>query len=160
MSAREAARHFGVSRESVKKMLSFSVPPGYRRMAPIKRPKLDGFTEIIDQWLGDDVGRPRKQRHTAKRVFDRLRDGSRPSRWSAARHCRQDLGRQLPVPGVGECRMNEAPKLLLAHHLKTLKLPTVLREYDKVAQQSAAEGLDHVQFLAPTGGTGADRPRT
>ena len=55
-------------------MLSFSVPPGYRRMAPIKRPKLDGFTEIIDQWLGDDVGRPRKQRHTAKRVFDRLRD--------------------------------------------------------------------------------------
>jgi len=74
MSAREAARHFGVSRESVKKMLSFSVPPGYRRMAPIKRPKLDGFTEIIDQWLGDDVGRPRKQRHTAKRVFDRLRD--------------------------------------------------------------------------------------
>src|SRR5512144_566498 len=44
--------------------------------------------------------------------------------------------------------MNEPPKLLLAHHLKTLKLPTVLREYDKVAQQSAAEGLDHVQFLA------------
>ena len=44
--------------------------------------------------------------------------------------------------------MTEAPKLLLAHHLKTLKLPTVLREYDKVAQQCAAEGLDHVQFLA------------
>ena len=74
MSAREAARQFGISRESVKKMLSFSVPPGYRRTAPIKRPKLDGFTEIIDQWLGDDVGQHRKQRHTAKRVFDRLRD--------------------------------------------------------------------------------------
>jgi hypothetical protein len=44
--------------------------------------------------------------------------------------------------------MTEAPRLLLAHHLKTLKLPTVLREYDKVAQQCAAEGLDHVQFLA------------
>ena len=61
MSAREAARHFGISRESVKKMLSFSVPPGYRRTAPIKRPKLDGFTEIIDQWLSDDVGQHRKQ---------------------------------------------------------------------------------------------------
>jgi hypothetical protein len=34
-------------------MLSFSVPPGYRRTAPIRRPKLDGFTEIIDQWLRD-----------------------------------------------------------------------------------------------------------
>src|SRR5271156_6649331 len=52
------------------------------------------------------------------------------------------------MPGVGGRRMTNAPKLLLAHHLKTLKLPTVLREYDKVAQQCAAEGLDHVQFLA------------
>ena len=41
-----------------------------------------------------------------------------------------------------------APKILLANHLKTLKLPTFLREYDKLARQCAAEGLDHVQFLA------------
>src|SRR2546429_49786 len=74
MSAREAARHFGISRESVKKMVSFSLPPGYRRTAPSKRPKLDGFPEIIDRCLRDDVGQHRKQRHTAKRVFDRLRD--------------------------------------------------------------------------------------
>ena len=44
--------------------------------------------------------------------------------------------------------MTEAPQLLLDHHLKTLKLPTFLREYSKVARQCAAEGLDHVQFLA------------
>ncbi len=44
--------------------------------------------------------------------------------------------------------MTDTPKLLLAYHLKTLKLPTVLREFDKVAQQCAAEGLNHVQFLA------------
>ena len=44
--------------------------------------------------------------------------------------------------------MTEAPKILLAHHLKTLKLPTFLREYEKVARQCAAEGLDHVQFLS------------
>ncbi|MCR9111332.1 MAG: IS21-like element helper ATPase IstB [Rhodobacteraceae bacterium] len=43
--------------------------------------------------------------------------------------------------------MTEAPKVLLAHHLKTLKLPTFLLEYEKVARQCAAEGLDHVQFL-------------
>jgi hypothetical protein len=40
--------------ESVKKIVSFSVPPGYRRTVPIKRPKLDGFTEIIDHWLSDN----------------------------------------------------------------------------------------------------------
>ena len=74
MSQREAARHFGISRDSVRKMLRFSVPPGYRRRAEIRRPKLDGFTEIIEQWLRDDLGQRAKQRHTAKRVFERLRD--------------------------------------------------------------------------------------
>ena len=44
--------------------------------------------------------------------------------------------------------MTDAPQILLIHHLKTLKLPTFLREYEKQARQCAAEGLDHVQFLA------------
>ena len=44
--------------------------------------------------------------------------------------------------------MTQAPQLLLDHHLKTLKLPTFLRDYNKVARQCAAEGLDHVRFLA------------
>jgi transposase len=74
MSERAAAVHFGVSRASVKKIMGFSVPPGYRRTAQIKRPKLDGFTGFIDQWLLEDLSRNRKQRHTAKRVFERLRD--------------------------------------------------------------------------------------
>ena len=74
MSARAAARHFGVSRESVRKMLEYSVPPGYRRTAPVRRPKLDGFTGLIDEWLRGDGDEPSKQRHTAKRIFERLRD--------------------------------------------------------------------------------------
>jgi hypothetical protein len=56
MSQREAARHFNISRDSVRKMLAFSVPPGYRRTAPVKRPKLDGFTGIIDGWLEGIAG--------------------------------------------------------------------------------------------------------
>jgi DNA replication protein DnaC len=43
--------------------------------------------------------------------------------------------------------MTDTPQVLLAHHLKALKLPTFLREYDKVARQCAAEGVDHVRFL-------------
>ena len=73
LSDRAIARDFGISRDSVIKMLTYSEPPGYRRKAPIKRPKLDGFTDQIDLWLGEDKTRPRKQRHTAKRIFDRLR---------------------------------------------------------------------------------------
>ena len=44
--------------------------------------------------------------------------------------------------------MTDAPELLLAHHLKTLRLPTFLREYDKQARLAAAEGVDHVRYLA------------
>lgn len=44
--------------------------------------------------------------------------------------------------------MTEPPQILLEHRLKSLRLPTVLREYGKLARQSAADGLDHVQFLA------------
>jgi len=73
LSERAIARDFGISRDSVAKMLEYSEPPGYRRNAPIKRPKLDGFTDQIDIWLAEDKGRPHKQRHTAKRIFDRLR---------------------------------------------------------------------------------------
>ena len=67
---------------------------------------------------------------------------------SAAGHRRPDLGGQLHVPGLGGCGVTDAPEILLAHHLKTLKLPTFLREYEKLARQCAAEGLDHVRFLA------------
>lgn len=74
MSQREAARHFNISRDTVAEMMSFSTPPGYRRTAPVKRPKLDGYTEIIDNWLEGDREVHCKQRHTTKRVFERLRD--------------------------------------------------------------------------------------
>jgi len=73
LSRREAARRFGLDPRTVAKMLAFSVPPGYRRSRPPARPKLDRFVGIIDQILEDDKGRPAKQRHTSKRIFERLR---------------------------------------------------------------------------------------
>ena len=77
MSERAAAREFGVSRETVRKMLRYAVPPGYRREQAPRRPKLDAWVGVIDQILEDDKGRGKKQRHTAKRIFERLRDEHR-----------------------------------------------------------------------------------
>ena len=74
MSRREAARIFGIDRRTVDKILKFSLPPGYRRTKPIKRPKLDLFVGIIDAILEADKCVPKKQKHTSKRVFERLRD--------------------------------------------------------------------------------------
>ena len=73
LSERAAARRFGLARETVRKMLRYRRPPGYRRAQPVRRPKLDAFTGIIDQILREDQCRPKKQRHTAKRIGERLR---------------------------------------------------------------------------------------
>ena len=74
LSERAAARRFGIDPRTVAKMLAFSVPPGYRRTKPPVRPKLDAVLAIIDRILAEDKGRPKKQQHTAKRIFERLRD--------------------------------------------------------------------------------------
>ena len=73
-SQRAVAREFGLSRDTVRKMLQYAVPPGYQRQQPIKRPKLGPWLGVIDAILEDDKQRPVKQRHTAKRIFDRLKE--------------------------------------------------------------------------------------
>jgi len=74
MSKSEAARVFNIDRKTVKKILEHSIPPGYRRSKPPARPKLDPFIPIIDEILEADRALPKKQRHTAQRIFERLRD--------------------------------------------------------------------------------------
>jgi len=72
-SRRAVAREFGLARKTIGKMLEYSVPPGYQRQKPVLRPKLGPWLGVIDAILEDDKQRPHKQRHTAKRIFDRLR---------------------------------------------------------------------------------------
>lgn len=73
-SRREAARVFGLNRETVLKMCRFSLPPGYTRTVPVSKPKLGALLPVIDAILEADQSAPVKQRHTAKRIFERLRD--------------------------------------------------------------------------------------
>ena len=72
-SRRAVAREFGLARKTIGKMLEYSLPPGYRRQKPVRRPKLGPWQGVIDTILAEDKGRPAKQRHTAKRIFERLR---------------------------------------------------------------------------------------
>ena len=108
MSIREASRVFGLHRDTVRKMLVFSVPPGYLRQP---------FTGVIDRILEDDLGRPRKQRHTAKRIFERLREEYRfDGQYSIVKdyvreHRRQSREMFVPLshaPGHAQCDFGEA----------------------------------------------------
>ena len=92
-SRREAARVFGLSRDTIAKMCRYSAPPGYVRSKAPGRPKLGPLVPVIDAILEFDKTAPPKQRHTAKRIFERLRNpghlrrGRRPR--LALRPCRK-----------------------------------------------------------------------
>jgi transposase len=73
LSKRAACREYEIHWDTLRKILDRPEPPGYRRSAPRPRPKLDPFLPVIHQILEQDKKAPRKQRHTARRVFERLR---------------------------------------------------------------------------------------
>ena len=117
MSIREAAREFGLHQDTVRKMLSYSAPPGYRRQTPARRPKLEPYTGVIDQILEKDHSVPKKQRHTAKRIFERLRDehGFRGGYTTGKDYVRENRrgSREMFVslshaPGNAQCDFGEA----------------------------------------------------
>ena len=117
MSIREASRMFGLHRETVRKMLAYAAPPGYRRQIPPRRPKLEPYTGVIVRILDDDHRVPRKQRHKAKRLFERLRDeygfdgGYTIVKDYVREHRRQTREMFVPLPhpaGHAQCDFGEA----------------------------------------------------
>ena len=74
LGKRAACRQYDIHWDTLRKILGYPEPPGYRRTAPRPRPKLDPFLGVIHQILEDDRKAPKKQRHTAVRIYRRLRD--------------------------------------------------------------------------------------
>jgi transposase len=69
---RELSRRFGVHRRDVRQALACAVPPPRKTPLPRPSPSLDPWKPLIKQWLNEDSTAPRKQRHTAHRVWERL----------------------------------------------------------------------------------------
>jgi transposase len=74
LSRHEIARRTGLHRQTIAKMLLYSSPPGYRLKQPRPKTKLGPYLRLIDQYLSEDKTAPSKQRHTAWRIFCRLRN--------------------------------------------------------------------------------------
>jgi hypothetical protein len=72
-SKREILRREGIHWETLKKILEHSEPPGYRKENSRPKPKIGPFLEQIDQIIKEDKHFPKKQRHTAKRIYERIK---------------------------------------------------------------------------------------
>ena len=73
-SKREVLRDEGIHWETLKKVLKYSEPPGYRLKEARAKPKIGSYLERIAQIIEQDKVLPKKQRHTAKRIYERIRE--------------------------------------------------------------------------------------
>ena len=167
VSIREASRLFGLHRDTVRKMLAYSVPPGYRRQTPPRKPKLEPFTGVIDHILEGDHQAPKKQRHTAKRIFERLRNeygfdgGYTIVKDYVREHRRQTREMFVPLshpPGHAQCDFGEALVVIggverKAHYF-VLDLPhsdgSFVKAYPAESTEAFLDG--HVSAFAFLGG--------
>ncbi len=113
MSQREIARELGHSRKTVAKALKERIPPGYRLSEPRPRPVIEPVRHIIDAWLEQNKKARRKQRQTAKRIYERLRDeyGFKGHYGTVQRHIKRAAGRQKEV--FMHCSLSRARRLRL-----------------------------------------------
>src|SRR5271170_2862449 len=73
VSRRQILRETGMHWRTLRKMLKHSEPPGYQQSKPRTKKKLEAYVGTIEQILKEDQAMPRKQRHTAKRIWERLK---------------------------------------------------------------------------------------
>ena len=116
VSKRALCREEGISYKTLEKVLSHSEPPGYRRAAPYAEPKLGPFVERIEEILVSDKTLPKKQRHTAQRIFERLVEEGYTGGYTQVREKVAQLRRQsgevfIPLrhdPGTAQMDVGQA----------------------------------------------------
>lgn len=74
LSIRELAKRYGTHRRTVRQALASALPPERKAPPPRSSPALEPWKATIDRWIEEDKQAPRKQRHTARRIYQRLRE--------------------------------------------------------------------------------------
>jgi transposase len=116
LSKRQACKEYGLHWDTLEKMLQHEEPPGYRQKKPRAKPVLGPFVELVHKILDADKQAPKKQRHTAKRILERLRaKGYRGSRTVVQEEVRRYRQRSAEVfmplthrPGEAQVDFGEA----------------------------------------------------
>jgi len=92
-SKRKVLRDEGIHWETLKKILMYSEPPGYRLREARPKPKIGSYLERIAQIIEEDKNLPKKQRHTAKRIYQRIREMGYEGKYTQVRDAVRELVR-------------------------------------------------------------------
>jgi transposase len=131
-SIRQIQRETGYHRETIRKALEGGEIPHYERQVARPSPTLDPVKPVIDQWLAEDRDRPVKQRHTAKRIYERLTTeyaftGAESTVRRYVGQHRKQLGTQVFIPlgyepgGLAQVDFGEA-QVIIAHEQVSVQL--------------------------------------
>jgi transposase len=164
-SKRSACKAFGINWRTMQKMVEHPEPPGYRRRATPRIKKIDPVLPILHQCLEDDRSAPRKQRHTSKRVYERLRDehgfdGGQTIVKDAVRSWRKVHAQSyVPLshpPGEAQVDFGEASGLPVSQVIQR-RLEDVVVQV-RIGQQLLEPGVLLLQLLEPLGLAGLHPP--
>src|SRR5208282_1007265 len=166
VSKRQILRETGMHWSTLQKILTNSAPPGYRQSQPRPQPKIGPYRERIQQILMADRELPRKQRHTAKRIWERLQEEGYTGGYTAVREAvreAQQQSQEVFVPLVhrpGEAQVDFGEALVrLAGRLRVVKFFLMALPYSDAFFVMAFErectetfGEGHVQAFRFFGG--------
>jgi len=92
-SKREILRREGIHWETLKKILAYSEPPGYRTQGPRPKPKIGPYLEQIAQIIEEDKQFPKKQRHTAVRIYHRIKEMGYQGKYTQVKEAFREIKR-------------------------------------------------------------------
>jgi transposase len=92
-SKREILRREGIHWETLKKILAHPEPPGYRMDEVRSKPKIGPYLDRIDQIIEQDKSLPKKQRHTAKRIYERIQQMGYEGKYTQVREAVREIKR-------------------------------------------------------------------
>lgn len=166
VSKRQILRETGMHWRTLEKILTHSVPPGYRRSAPITQPKIGPYLGRITQILESDKQLPRRQRHTAKRIWEQLLAADFSGGYTIVKDAVRELKRQgrevfmplVHVPGEAQMDFGQAlvrmAGVLRAVYFLAMVLPhsdaLFVMAFERECTETFWEG--HVQAFAFFGG--------
>ena len=129
-SKRGVLRDEGIGWATLKKILEYSEPPGYRLREARPKPKIGPYLERIAQIIEEDKSLPKKQRHTAKRIYDRIREMGYGGKYTQVKDAVRELVRLkqevfMPLihrPGEGQVDFGHALAKVSGSHIQICSL--------------------------------------